>query len=715
MEAFKLLSRSTNLKPAQTSRRERRIVHVPSEGQTHASVDEENVVASTASVAGRKRKRDAFPGAGDPDEAVTSNGVDSYKSSSNGAGKANETSGHDMLSQGRPTAGDTRAPQPLSSDECRSIFKFHKIKIAALTGALNIDDSRRPSSKGGASVKMLGQKRKKKASSLYTHPLTSFALLPTLYKVSRTLLNNLREQGYTTPTEVQLATIPVLLDPVAAGLCLPPDCPHIDLLTVAPTGSGKTLAFLIPLINHFIHDHHRNTEHESSRHVRALIVAPTKELVNQIVNEGRKLCTNSGVSITAMRKGMHLSARSDECTLESGDENDHMTRPLDGPLIVKADILVTTPLLLANTLSQDKTKLSSVQYFIFDEADVLLDPLFRDQTLSLWNACTNPSLRTSLWSATVGSNIEELVIHLIDERQARLELQSRSSLLRCIVGLKDSALSTISHKLIYAATEPGKLLGLRQLLHPSTTLTSKHAVPPLRPPFLVFTQTIERAVALHAELLYDIPTEAGGSSRVAVLHSDLSETKRLEIMARFRKGQIWVLVTTDLLSRGIDFRGVNGVVNYDMPTSSAAYVHRVGRTGRAGREGGIAVTLYTKDDIKYVKAIANAIAASERARGRTQATSGEDGVQKWLLNALPDISKKDRQELKKRGVNVRRPLREGDDDNDVRAKRTSRISSKSGYERRLENNRKGAIAARQDRLEDESEGRESDAWSGFDG
>ena len=715
MEAFKLLSRSTNLKQAQTSRRERRIVHVPSEGQTRASVDEENVVASAATAVGRKRKRDVFPAVHDPDEALISNGVESHKFSSDGEGKANETVGHEILSQERPTAGDIRPPQLLSSDECRSIFKSHKIKMAALTGALNIDDSRQASSKKSPSVKVLSQKRKKKASSLYTHPLTSFALLPTLYKVSRTLLNNLREQGYTTPTEVQLATIPVLLDPVAAGLCLPPDCPHIDLLTVAPTGSGKTLAFLIPLINHLIHDHHRNTEHESSRHVRALIVAPTKELVNQTVNEGRKLCTNSGVSITAMRKGMHLSPRSGECTLESGDENDHMTKALDGPFIIKADILVTTPLLLANTLSQDKTKLSPVQYFILDEADVLLDPLFRDQTLSLWNACTNPSLRTSLWSATVGSNIEELVIHLIDERQARLGLQSRSSLLRCIVGLKDSALPTISHKLIYAATEPGKLLGLRQLLHPSTTLTGKYAAPPLRPPFLVFTQTIERAIALHAELLYDIPTEAGGSSRVAVLHSDLSESKRSEIMARFRKGQIWVLVTTDLLSRGIDFRGVNGVVNYDIPTSSAAYVHRVGRTGRAGREGGIAVTLYTKDDIKYVKAIANAIAASEKARGRTKATSGEDGVQEWLLNALPDISKKDRQELKKRGVNVRRPLREGDDDKDVKAKRTSRISSKSGYERRLENNRKGAIAARQDRLEDESEGSESDAWSGFDG
>ncbi len=261
MEAFKLLSRSTNLKPAQASRRERRILHVPSEGQTRASVEEENVVPSAASVAGRKRKRDAFLAAREQDKASTPNAIDSHNTSSNGEGKADEPSGHEALSQEKPTAGDIQGPQPLSSDECRQVFKSHKIKMAALAGALDIDDSVRASSNTrDRSVKLLSRKRRKEASSLYTQPLTSFTLLPTLYKVSRTLLNNLREQGYTTPTEVQLATIPVLLDPVAAGLYLSPECPHVDLLTVAPTGSGKTLAFLIPLINHLIHDHHRTCE-----------------------------------------------------------------------------------------------------------------------------------------------------------------------------------------------------------------------------------------------------------------------------------------------------------------------------------------------------------------------------------------------------------------------------------------------------------------------
>jgi ATP-dependent RNA helicase DDX52/ROK1 len=152
-------------------------------------------------------------------------------------------------------------------------------------------------------------------------------------------------------------------------------------------------------------------------------------------------------------------------------------------------------------------------------------------------------------------------------------------------------------------------------------------------------------------------------------------------MTRFRKGEVWVLITTDLLARGVDFRGLNGVVNFDAPTSAAAYVHRVGRTGRAGREGGVAVTFYTQDDIPHVRVIANVIRASETLRGVPE---GEGSVKQWLLDALPTPTKRDRAELKKRGVESRR--------NNLKGKeaKKSRISTKSGYERRVENNKRGA-------------------------
>jgi ATP-dependent RNA helicase DDX52/ROK1 len=139
-------------------------------------------------------------------------------------------------------------------------------------------------------------------------------------------------------------------------------------------------------------------------------------------------------------------------------------------------------------------------------------------------------------------------------------------------------------------------------------------------------------------------------------------------MTEFRKGEIWIIITTDLLARGVDFRGLNGVVNYDVPTSAASYVHRVGRTGRAGREGGVAVTFYTKEDIPHVKPIANVIKASEKLRGNGE---GESSVKQWLLDALPMPSKQDRKEIKLRGVEARRS-----------GQKSARISTKSGFDRR---------------------------------
>lgn len=510
------------------------------------------------------------------------------------------------------------------------------------------------------------------------------------------------------PTEVQMGSLPLLLGNSSASKESSTPKQDVDLLVVAPTGSGKTLAFLIPLINDTVQYHH---DHPGQREIHSVVVAPTKELVGQIVNEGRKLAVGTGVKITAMKKGMRVvdsiggddeeedlpdeeNSSNSGSESESDSEKDAASKSKDktaNTTVTKSDILVTTPLALVNALSGKKKKgvspMPSVQRLVLDEADVLLDPLFREQTSGVWNACTNPQLRISLWSATMGSNIEELTKTTIKERHESLAVDAVSTtpLLRVVIGLKDSAVPNIKHKLVYAATEQGKLLGLRQLLRPTAAIAPNEAR--LRPPFLVFTQTIPRAVALHSELLYDIPPEAGGSSRIAVLHSDLSETRRSDIMKGFRKGEIWIIITTDLLARGVDFRGINGVVNYDIPTSSAAYVHRVGRTGRAGREGGVAVTFYTKEDIPYVKSIANLIHTSEKLQGGTD----EKSVQKWLLDALPDLSKKDKQELKRHGVKARAAsakLR-----SDGKEVRKSRISTKSGYDRKMENKKKSTISA----------------------
>ncbi|KAL1957482.1 hypothetical protein VTO42DRAFT_5945 [Malbranchea cinnamomea] len=747
MDSFKLLTRSTKLKPKAALEKQSTANHLPSAGE--APTPQLFAHAQDVDARGTKRKRDAQE---NDDADVT--GIDFFGSAGASAGVSRERAAEAAANrqQGRNGAGIADGPAEdvhfLPEAERKAILKSYKIKITDLRtpllatvnangatddGTADKKKKKKDKKKGKEELAPapLSKKQKKALQQIYPHPLTEFAQLRTRYNISRRLSENIAAQGYKVPTEVQLGSLPLLLgdcpDSAARGgnnedkpRPLRPE-KEPDLLVVAPTGSGKTLAFMIPMINKIMRHHH---SHPDFKGILAIVLAPTKELVAQIVNEGRKLTAGTGVKITAMRKGMRVvesrgldDERSTDDSEEenSGDEEEQRNIKSGQVPVTKSDILVSTPPLLVNALSDNRTKdvapLTSVQSFVMDEADVLLDPLFREQTLHVWRACTNPRLRVGLWSATMGSNIEELAKSTVKERQQALGMKDESFLIRVVVGLKDTAIPNIKHKLIYAATEQGKLLGLRQLLHPTgaTSAQTSH----LRPPFIIFTQTIERAVALHSELMYDIPPEAGGSSRIAVLHSELSDTRRSDIMAGFRKGEIWILITTDLLARGVDFRGINGVVNYDIPNSSALYVHRVGRTGRAGREGGVAVTYYTKEDIPYVKSIANVIAASEKLRG----DDGEKSVQKWLLDALPDLSKKDRKELKKHGVKVRRPgVRSVDD---PKLKRATRITTKSGYERRVENNRRAAIeASKRRKAEAESrtlsESEDDDSWSGIE-
>ena len=753
MDAFKLLTRSTTLKKGGVSSSPAKTTaagHLPSAGKAenpqlfHNREVEESLdrrsKAKEGKQHGKKRKREHAAEEADKEEEggrddhIDDAEIDFFSTNNKGSLTTTKPTTNGEQKTGPPDDGfgSEGEVEPGSMDEVelRTILNSHKIKVTDLCDLeelqqTNVDTagSKEPKKKKKKKDKQqqseatskLSKKEQKKARRLYPQPLASFKELRTKYKISRRLAENIAEQGFTLPTEVQLGSLPLLLGESTShfesGKATEP-----NLLVVAPTGSGKTLAFLIPVINKIVRLHH---EQPDERGIMAVIVAPTKELAGQIVNEGRKLMLGTGVKITMMKKGMRVVEEEDgkdddnepvdegiEDTSESSeddtdgeaDQKKSIPRKTKAP-VTKSDILVTTPLLLVNALSANGTKpmatLPLVRNLVLDEADVLLDPLFREQTLSIWRSCTHPELRASLWSATMGSNIEELSKSTIKERRESLFLPWGKSypLIRLVVGLKDSAIPNISHKLIYAATEQGKLLGLRQLLRP--VATSQDDIR-LRPPFLIFAQTIPRAIALHSELMYDIPIEAGGSSRIAVLHSDLSDNQRSEIMKGFRKGEIWVLVTTDLLARGVDFRGINGVVNYDIPNSAAVYVHRVGRTGRAGRQGGIAVTYYTKEDIPYVKGIANIIDVSEKLRGAKEGDKGEKSVQKWLLDSLPDLSKNDKKELKKHGVKARQSsaLEKG---GDKQQQRRTRISTKSGYERQMENKKKGAIAASRSR------------------
>ncbi|KAK4100745.1 P-loop containing nucleoside triphosphate hydrolase protein [Parathielavia hyrcaniae] len=626
----------------------------------------------------------------------------------------------------------------LDEDECRQILRSHRLKFAILSGLPKAEDKNKEeerASKNSKKRKEVENSKTDKAKKddhkkqIFPQPLNSFGELQHTYDVSPQLAANILAQGFRVPTEVQMGSLPLLLRPATAlkkssSIDIPGLENGADFLAVAPTGSGKTITFLIPAIDG-VHRRRAEMGRDHDQHVlEVVVVAPTRELASQIVNEGRKLAIGTGVRVVLMKRGLRLAAEevkgeqgkddegsggekeSEDEASEEESEDDKAGKDGGKPL-ARVDILVTTPKMLLNFLSGKsgaRQILPTVRSLVLDEADVLLDPIFRKQTMGIWRACTHPDVSLTCWSATMGSNIESLITKQLEKRSQRAGT-TRPPLVRLIVGLKDAAVPNITHKLIYTATEPGKLLALRQLLHP---VSSADSGPPLRPPFLVFTQTIERAQALHDELKYDIPLEAGGSARVAVLHSSIADRDRSRIMARFRAGEVWVLITTDVLARGVDFVGVNGVVNYDVPTSAAGYVHRAGRTGRAGREGGVAVTFYTKDDIPFVKSVANVIAVSEKQAGKA---AGE-GVQKWLLDALPRVAKEDRRKLKVRGVESRR------------AGGRATITTKSSWERRREHNRAQAIEASKRRKkqgrevgEEEEEGgaeREAGEWGGLD-
>ncbi|KAK6152411.1 hypothetical protein DH2020_015046 [Rehmannia glutinosa] len=229
---------------------------------------------------------------------------------------------------------------------------------------------------------------------------------------------------------------------------------------------------------------------------------------------------------------------------------------------------------------QDFTELRSrVEFLILDESDKLFELGLVEQVDAVVKACSNPSILRSLFSATLPDTVEELARTIMHDA------------VRVIIGRKNSASELIKQKLIFVGSEEGKLLALRQSFTES-----------LNPPVLLFVQNKERAKELYNELKYD-------DIRADVIHADLSQIQREDAIDNFRSGKTWVLIATDVIARGMDFKGVNCVINYDFPDSAAAYIHRIGRSGRAGRSGE-AITLYTEADVPFLRNVANVIAAS---------------------------------------------------------------------------------------------------------
>lgn len=370
-------------------------------------------------------------------------------------------------------------------------------------------------------------------------PISEFIELSKNYGVSEQLLNNVISCGYVQPTPIQMQAIPVMLQ-------------SRQVLACAPTGSGKTAAFLLPIIHHL--------GGPQKKGFRAVILCPTRELAKQTYRECLRLSEGYNFRI-------HIISKINQALSAYGPKSSQ-----------KFDILITTPRRIIFLLNQDPPAISfkNVEWLIVDEADKLFEDgtrCFRDQMETISKACTNENLRRAMFSATNTPVVTKWCRHNL------------KGLVTVTVGHRNAATDSVEQELLFVGEEGGKLVALRNIIQKG-----------ILPPVLVFVQSKERAQELFNELIYD-------GINVDVIHADRTQTQRDNVVRCFREGKIWVLICTELMARGIDFKGVNLVINYDFPPSVISYVHRIGRTGRAGHKGK-AITFFTKLDTVNLRSIA---------------------------------------------------------------------------------------------------------------
>lgn len=313
---------------------------------------------------------------------------------------------------------------------------------------------------------------------------------------------------------------------------IPPLLRGQDLLGLAPTGSGKTAAFALPLLQRVM----AGRQDGYRRLVRALVLVPTRELAVQVGETFRRLGAHSHrpLKIAVLYGGVSVNPQM--MALRGG-----------------ADIVVATPGRLLDLLERNAVRLDNAEALVLDEADRLLDLGFSTERERVLAAL--PARRQNLlFSATFPAEVQALADGLLRDA-VRIEAAAEARPEPAIV------------QRVIATDAPRRTELLRHLLKQEGWQR-----------VLVFVAT--RYATEHvARKLYD------RGIRAAPLHGDMSQSHRIGVLEDFKDGRCDVLVTTDLAARGIDIRGLQVVVNYDLPRSADDYVHRIGRTGRAGASG----------------------------------------------------------------------------------------------------------------------------------
>lgn len=349
------------------------------------------------------------------------------------------------------------------------------------------------------------------------------------------ILSNLQTLGYVTPTPIQSQSIPAILQ-------------DKDVMGLAQTGTGKTAAFALPIIQKLIQ--------EPRSGVRALIIAPTRELAQQIHEAINALAKNTKLRSVTLFGGVNI--------------NPQITALKQG-----VDIVVACPGRLLDHVQQRTIDLSKVEVLVLDEADHMFDMGFLPDIRRILRFLPK-NRQTLLFSATMPAEIHDLA-------QAVLHHPVK-------VQISQIAPATSVKQAMFPVPQHLKT----ELLINILKKTPKESV-------LVFTRTKHTAKKLALKL------ENAGFTATS-LQGNLSQNKRQSAMQSFRDGSLQVLVATDIASRGIDVASISHVINYDIPSTVETYIHRIGRTGRAAKEGE-AFTLITREDESQVRAI-------ERVLGR---------------------------------------------------------------------------------------------------
>jgi superfamily II DNA/RNA helicase len=348
------------------------------------------------------------------------------------------------------------------------------------------------------------------------------------------LLRAIVDAGYLTMTPIQAKAIPIVLD-------------GRDVMGAAQTGTGKTAAFSLPLLQKMLR--HENASASPARHpVRALVLAPTRELADQVANNIKTYAKHSQLRVTCVFGGIDMSPQTAE--LKRGVE-----------------VLIATPGRLLDHIQAKNCQLNQVEYVVLDEADRMLDIGFLPDLQRILSYLPK-TRQTLLFSATFSPEIKKLAQSYLQDPLL-------------VEVARPNATATNVEQRFYSVTDDDKR---RTVLHILRERSITQA--------LVFVNSKLGAARLARSFERD-------GLRTSALHGDKSQDERLKALDAFKRGEVDVLVATDVAARGLDIADLPAVFNFDIPFNAEDYVHRIGRTGRAGASG-LAVSLVSHDDTRLV-------------------------------------------------------------------------------------------------------------------